>query len=59
MTSTKGFSQKRPQSNRHYETEARCGNFEEVARATQATHKSDLAAEEVDQMHFNASQFAP
>ena len=35
------------------------GKIEEVARATQATHKSDLAAEEADQMHYHSTPFRP
>ena len=34
------------------------GKFEKVEPATQATHKSELAEEEVDQMNCQALQFA-
>ena len=60
MTATgKGFfpNPKRPRSNRQHDSESMSGKFEEIARATQATHKSDLAAEEADQMHLQASHF--
>ena len=60
MTATgKGFNIKRPHSNRNADSESKGVQFEEVARNTQVTHKSDLAPEEADQMHLNASHFTP